>query len=184
MRVVAGRFRGRPLTAPRGMSTRPTIDRAREALFQILGPLDGLRAIDFYAGTGALGIEALSRGADHAVFVEVDRAAIAAIRKNVERLGVERESTLLVRPVERCRSELERLGPFDLVLADPPWKDSAAAAILVARMIRGLLTDEARVVLGHPSQSPVELPGDLGLECYDVRKYGGSGLSFFRRATG
>jgi 16S rRNA (guanine966-N2)-methyltransferase len=182
MRVVAGRFRGRPLTAPRGLSTRPTIDRAREALFQILGPLDGLRAIDFYAGTGALGIEALSRGAAHAVFVEVDRAAVAAIQKNLQRLGAEEDATVLVRAVERCRPALERLGPFDLVLSDPPWKDAGPAAVLVARAVQGLLTEDARVVLGHPAPSPVEIPEGLGLERCDQRKYGGSGLSFFRRS--
>jgi 16S rRNA (guanine966-N2)-methyltransferase len=183
MRIVAGRFRGRPLAAPRGLATRPTIDRAREALFQILGPLDGAMTVDFYAGTGALGIEALSRGARHAVLVEADRSAIVAIRKNIERLGIAEEATIIARPVERCGAELARFAPIDLVLADPPWKDSGPAAVLVARTVQELLSDDARLVLGHPSQEPVELPAELGFERVDIRKYGGSGLSFFSKST-
>src|SRR5512144_2567254 len=128
MRVIAGKFRGRPLRAPRGLTTRPTADRAREAIFQILGDLTGLRVLDLYAGTGAMGIEALSRGAGHAVFVESDAAAAKAIRDNVERLGLTGQTTLLTAVVERARPRLEKLGPFDLVLADSPWRIAQEAA--------------------------------------------------------
>jgi 16S rRNA (guanine966-N2)-methyltransferase len=179
MRIVAGRFRGRPLIAPRGMNTRPTIDRAREALFQILGPLDDLTAVDFYAGTGALGFEALSRGARRVALVEIDRDALEAIRRNIEKLGVTEETTVITRPVGRCRSDLERLKPIDLVLSDPPWAIASEAAVLVAKTVRGLLAPGARLVLGHPTQAPVTLPEALGYECVDSRRYGGSGLSFF-----
>jgi len=179
MRVIAGRLRGRPLRAPRGLTTRPTLDRAREAIFQILGDLSGQKAIDFYAGTGALGIEALSRGAVHATFVESDHAAARVLRDNLERLGVSGEATVLELPAERARARIERLAPFDLVLADPPWRIAQEAALAVAQWTRGLLSPDARVLLGHPTASPVELPESTGLVLVDRRKWGGSGMSFF-----
>src|SRR5262252_2407171 len=106
MRVIAGKFRGRPLRAPRGLTTRPTADRAREAIFQILGDLTDLSVLDLYAGTGALGIEALSRGARHAVFVESDAGAVRAIRENLTRLGLAGQTTLVTSTVERARPRL------------------------------------------------------------------------------
>jgi 16S rRNA (guanine(966)-N(2))-methyltransferase RsmD len=161
------------------MTTRPTADRAREAIFQMLGNLSGLRAIDFYAGTGALGIEALSRGAVHATFVESDQAAAQVIRDNLARLGAEAEATVLQMPAERALGRLARLGPFDLVLADPPWRIAQEAAVSVAGWVSGLLTADARVLLGHPTASPVELPETSGLRLVDRRKWGGSGMSFY-----
>ncbi|HEX4478226.1 MAG TPA: 16S rRNA (guanine(966)-N(2))-methyltransferase RsmD [Polyangiaceae bacterium] len=179
MRVIAGKLRGRPLKAPRGLDTRPTSDRAREAIFQILGNLDGLRVVDCYAGTGAMGIEALSRGALHAVFIEPDRAALQAIKDNVEKLGQKPHATVLEVPVEKARSRLEKLAPFDLVLSDPPWRIAQLGAVAVARLFAGLLADDARVLLGHPAAQPVVLSEDSGLELADRRKWGGSGMSFF-----
>jgi 16S rRNA (guanine966-N2)-methyltransferase len=139
-----------------------------------------MQAIDFYAGTGALGIEALSRRAAHSTFVEIDRAALTSIRKNLERLDIAGDATVLAREVERSRDALRNRGPYDLALSDPPWKISADAGVLVARTIQGLLSPDARVVLGHPASSPLELPPELGLELYDRRRWGDSGLSFFR----
>jgi 16S rRNA (guanine966-N2)-methyltransferase len=117
MRVVAGEYRGRRLQAPRGTSVRPTSDRVREALFSILGDIEGLRVLDLFAGSGALAIEALSRGAASATLVENDRAALDAIRANLA-------------PLEGANAEIVRAdalawlggrrGPFDLVFADPP----------------------------------------------------------------
>ena len=91
MRVVAGAFKGRPLHAPKGSRTRPTADRVREALFSILGPVEGLRVLDLFAGSGALGIEALSRGAASATFVDSSSQAVAAVRRNLDELGAEGE---------------------------------------------------------------------------------------------
>jgi 16S rRNA (guanine966-N2)-methyltransferase len=179
VRVIAGKLRGRPLRAPQGLNTRPTMDRAREAIFQILGDLSGLRVVDFFAGTGAMGIEALSRGADHSVFVESDRAAAKAIKDNLERLGVASSATVLEMPADRARSRLEKLGPFDLVLSDPPWRIAQEAAVSVAGWTKGILSADARVLLGHPAASPVELPETTGLSLADRRKWGGSGMSFF-----
>jgi 16S rRNA (guanine966-N2)-methyltransferase len=179
MRVIAGKFRGRPLRAPRGSTTRPTADRAREAIFQILGDLTGLSVLDLYAGTGAMGIEALSRGARHAVFVESDAAAAKAIRENVERLGLTGQTTLLTTTVERALPRLQKLAPFDLVLADSPWRIAQEAAEAVAQVCRGIVARDARVLLGHPTQSPVEIPASSGLTLVDRRKWGGSGMSFY-----
>src|ERR671934_2307496 len=97
MRVVAGRFGGRRLRAPRGRDTRPTSDRVREALFSILGPMEDARVLDLFAGSGALGIEALSRGAAHATFVERDRAAADVIRRNLATVGAEARATVVAR---------------------------------------------------------------------------------------
>src|SRR5215471_10087057 len=103
MRVIAGKLRGRPLRAPRGLTTRPTADRAREAIFQILGNLSELVVVDLYAGTGAMGIEALSRGAARAIFVESDAGALHALRQNLDHLGIADQATVLETTVERAR---------------------------------------------------------------------------------
>lgn len=180
MRVIAGRLRGRKLLAPRGLSTRPTLDRVREAVFQILGDLDGTRVVDAYAGTGALGIEALSRGASHAVFVEANRRAAKALRDNLQRLGLLDDSTVVERPLERAAALLARLGPFDLVLADPPWAEAQSAARAVALAVRGHLAPGCRVLIGHPADRPVELGPGSGLSLTERRRWGGSGMSFYR----
>jgi len=159
------------------LTTRPTADRAREAIFQILGDLSDLKVLDCYAGTGAMGIEALSRGASHAVFVESHRSAARALAGNLERLGIEHEATLIEAPLERARRKLVAHAPFDLVLSDPPWPIAGPAALAVARAVEGLLASGARVLMGHPAAAPVE-PVE-GLTRVDVRKWGGSGMSFF-----
>lgn len=179
MRVIAGRLRGRPLRAPRGLTTRPTSDRAREAIFNILGPIDGANVIDCFAGTGALGIEAISRGAARATFVECDPAAARVILANLEHLGIEKSGTILELSVERARPRVAKVGPFDLVLADPPWKMAQEGALSVAALVRGLLSPGARVLLGHPTESPIDVPESTGLVLADRRKWGGSGMSFY-----
>jgi 16S rRNA (guanine966-N2)-methyltransferase len=165
------------------MTTRPTLDRAREAIFMILGDLSGMNVIDFYAGTGAMGLEAISRGATRATFVESDRAAARAIRENIQKLGLEDVATVIEMPAERALSRIQKLGPFDLVLSDPPWPIAQEAAVAVAKWVSGLLAPEARVLLGHPAASPVELPEDSGLTAVDRRKWGGSGMSFYEKTA-
>jgi 16S rRNA (guanine966-N2)-methyltransferase len=121
MRIIAGEWRGRKLAAPEGMATRPTGDRVRETLFSMLvsrlGSFDGLRVADLYAGSGALGLEALSRGAALACFVEQDQRALAAIRANIDSLGIGGRTQILSRSAETLPSQ----QPFDLVFADPPY---------------------------------------------------------------
>ena len=132
MRIVAGQFRGRPLQAPAGSETRPTADRVREALFSMLasrlGSFDDLKVADLFAGSGALGFEALSRGAAHVTFVENDRRAQAALKANAERLDV----TDRVRVVGGSALALPRSEAFDLILADPPYSPGSGSAVVKA----------------------------------------------------
>jgi len=132
MRLVAGRFRGRPLQAPPGPQTRPTADRVREALFSMLasriGSFEDLRVADLYAGSGALGLEALSRGAGHATFVESDPRAAAVIKANAAKLGVAEQ----VRILGGSALALPRSDPFDLILADPPYAPGSGSAAVNA----------------------------------------------------
>ena len=130
MRIIAGEWRGRKLAAPEGAATRPTGDRVRETLFSMLtsrlGSFDQLRVADLYAGSGALGLEALSRGADFACFVEQDARAVAAIRANVDALGASGRTLVLARSAEKLPPQ----QPFDLTFADPPYgRDSGSAAL-------------------------------------------------------
>lgn len=130
MRIIAGEWRGRTLAAPEGMATRPTGDRVRETLFSMLasrlGSFDGLRVADLYAGSGALGLEALSRGAAFACFVEQEPRALAAIRSNIESLGAGARAAVLPRPVEA----LPAMQPFDLLFADPPYAAGSGSRAL------------------------------------------------------
>ncbi|MGA9581880.1 MAG: 16S rRNA (guanine(966)-N(2))-methyltransferase RsmD [Allosphingosinicella sp.] len=128
MRIIAGQWRGRPLVAPRGQDTRPTADRVREALFSMLasrlGSFEGLQVADLFAGSGALGLEALSRGAAHCVFVENDRRAVEAIRSNLAALGASGE--VLARSAEHAALP----APADLAFLDPPYGSGLAPAVL------------------------------------------------------
>lgn len=180
LRVVSGALGGRGLKSPPG-ATRPTQDRVRAALFDILGPwVTGARVLDLYAGSGALGIEALSRGAASAVFVERGRAALAVLEENVHALGLEGRSRLLRLPVARALALLAREGArFDLVLADPPyalapgpWRRAAGALVAAG----GLLVVEAA------ARRPPEADADLKL----VRRavYGDTALEFWRPGDG
>jgi 16S rRNA (guanine966-N2)-methyltransferase len=135
MRIIAGEWRGRPLAAPAGQGTRPTADRTRETLFSMLasrlGSFEGLRVADLYAGSGALGLEALSRGAAHATFVENDSKALAAIRANL--LAFKAEDRADVRALSA--TNLAPAQPFDMIFADPPY--GAGSGDLVVEAVRG-----------------------------------------------
>jgi 16S rRNA (guanine966-N2)-methyltransferase len=132
MRIISGAWRGRPLEAPPGRSTRPTADRARETLFSMLasrlGSFTDLRVADVFAGSGALGFEALSRGAASATFVENDSAAAAAIRRNAEKLEATERTTVLA----TSAAKLPRSEPFDLIFADPPYEKGSGSAVVAA----------------------------------------------------
>jgi 16S rRNA (guanine966-N2)-methyltransferase len=182
VRIIAGKYRGRRLVAPKGLGTRPTTDRVREAWFSILGPLDGL-VIDIYAGTGALGFEALSRGAEHAVFVESGRDAQIAIKRNAHSLGVEDRITLLSSTVEAATKVILGRAPFDLVLTDPPWTHLSSATRALSRLLRAeLIHDSGRIILGHPKGSPIQLAQDCGLSAQSSRSWGDSAATFYSRA--
>jgi 16S rRNA (guanine966-N2)-methyltransferase len=186
MRITGGVHRSRPLRAPKGVNTRPTSDRVREALFAILQAdrvLDGARVVDLYAGTGALGLEALSRGARHATFVECARSALEALRANVAALGLEREARIVPALVERSVEILSREGPFDLVLADPPYalvRTGELADTLGALVGRGFLAEDARVVVEHSRGD--RSPSIEGLSVSDARRYGDTVLTLYTAA--
>ncbi|MBI2684618.1 MAG: RsmD family RNA methyltransferase [Actinobacteria bacterium] len=153
MRVVAGTLRGRRLVAPPGLETRPTADRAREGLFNMLGDVRGAIVLDCFAGSGALAIEACSRGAARAVFVERARPALDAIRQNVRRLGLADRTRVAAGDwcavLEREASHGAR---FDLVFADPPYGDVAAVVTRLGELLAPVLAPEARVVLEYGSR--------------------------------
>jgi len=180
MRIVAGEFRGRPLSTPAGATTRPTAARAREALFAILAEVTGERVLDLYAGSGALGLEALSRGAERLVLVESSKAAQQAIRSNMLSLTVEDRATLLPLKAEASLKALERLGPFSLVFADPPWADAQAALGVLEKLAgSSLLTPAARLVLEHAARTPpVPKPG-ARLNAVDTRRWGDTAVTIF-----
>jgi 16S rRNA (guanine966-N2)-methyltransferase len=138
MRIIAGEWRGRKLAAPEGMATRPTADRVRETLFSMLasriGSFDDLRVADLYAGSGAFGLEALSRGAALACFVDQDVRAIAAIRANIAAVAAGDRALVLTRPVEQLRVEEQ----FDVIFADPPYGAGSGTAALSAILSSGL----------------------------------------------
>lgn len=179
MRIIAGRWRGRPLGAPKGDATRPTADRTREALFSMLvsrlGGLDDLRVADLFAGSGALGLEALSRGAAHCVFVEQDRAAIDALKANIAKLGaqgaeVRQASVLALPPVAQ---------PLDLVMMDPPYH-SGAGAVALDKLARTGWIGPATLVSIETSRT--EDVAVAGFEIDAQRDYGKARITLLRAA--
>lgn len=177
MRVVAGRFGGRRLTAPRGDATRPTSDRVREALFQRLGPLDDLAVLDLFAGSGALAIEALSRGARRAVLVDSAPAAIRAAQANLAALGLdasrEQEIEVEVRRQDARAFLLSARAArheYDLVLLDPPYRLAAGLGRELSPLLVEVLAPGGRVVSESDRRDPLDLDPDLPLT--DERRYG------------
>jgi 16S rRNA (guanine966-N2)-methyltransferase len=183
MRIIAGKFRGRPLRAPKGLSTRPTTSRAREALFSILADLQGKVVIDCYAGSGALGLEALSRGAREVVFIESDARAADTIRENLATFGCD-NALVLECSVARAHTRLRPLAPIDWVLADPPWPIAQQALGEVEQATLGLLAADARLVVGHRASQPIELVPHSGLTLLQRRRWGDSAMSFFAARAG
>ncbi len=182
MRVIAGQWRGRRLLGPpRGAETRPTSDRVREAVFNLLGPrVEGARVLDLFAGTGALGIEALSRGARHATFVESDRGLCQTIETNLENLEAAPESfTLLKRDVRRSVKTLS--GPFDLVFVDPPYGHLLEREALASLCALDALAPGATVVVEHAAREEVTLPpaAARALTAPDTRNYGDTSVTLY-----
>ena len=177
MRIIAGEFRGHPLVAPRGRATRPTSDRVREALFSILGDVEGLDVLDLYAGSGALGLEALSRGARHATFVETAHAATEAIRANVDTLEVKDRTRIVSGDVKRA---FKGLPPsIGLVFLDPPYAEGGVAQVLDALTASGALVDGAWIVLEHAARNAPPA-GTKARELRFTRTYGDTALTFYR----
>jgi 16S rRNA (guanine966-N2)-methyltransferase len=184
VRVIAGRLGGRTLKAPAGDATRPTGARVKEALFSILGDVSELNVLDLYAGSGALGIEALSRGAAFAVFVESARSAQASLRENLTKLGLTTRALLLPLRVEAASARLRERAPYQLVLCDPPWRDvDAARRELETLAGAGLLARGARVVLEHGAQDPpADVSGPSLLVSVDARRWGDTAVTVYEPA--
>jgi 16S rRNA (guanine966-N2)-methyltransferase len=184
LRIIAGELRGRRIRVPAGKTVRPTPDRVREALFSMLGPgLAGLAVLELYAGSGALGFEALSRGAARATFLESDDAVRAVLSRNAADLGVDQRCRIVAGEVETLlRGRGAHLGgPYDLVLADPPYETPAGGSLLGALEAPGLLGPAARVVLQRdrraPTADPPGRPG--GLTRVRTAAYGRNCLDFY-----
>ncbi|MFT3732045.1 MAG: 16S rRNA (guanine(966)-N(2))-methyltransferase RsmD [Hyphomicrobium sp.] len=186
MRVVAGRFRGRALQVPDDMSIRPTSDRVRESLFNILAhgvegfSLNGARVIDLFAGTGALGIEAVSRGAAYCLFVEDAPEARALIRKNVEALGLTGETRIF----RRDATDLGPAGnmePYDLAFLDPPYGKGLGEKALAVLAEGKWLSPGAIAVLEERAGTAVAIPA--AFELLDTRAYGDTEIRFLRLAA-
>ncbi len=200
MRVIAGTYRSRPLTAPRGTATRPTSDRLRETLFNVLAPqIEGAHFADLYAGTGAVGIEALSRGAAHITFVENAAGALATLRANLNALGIrsgfqleERSVPIVLRNLavrNTAVSNLARRDPhFTLVYLDPPWEEAAAytqSLHLLAGSAAALLAPEAIIIAEHARRGSAALADTYGaLHRYRLLEQGDAALSFYRVTLG
>jgi 16S rRNA (guanine966-N2)-methyltransferase len=167
VRVIAGEFRGRQLVAPRGTATRPTSDRVREALFSILGDIAGARVLDLFAGSGALAIEALSRGASQATLVDSSAAAIAAVKRNLEAVGaraeVRREQALPF--LGRARAARRQ---YDLVFLDPPYGHASTLGRELSSALAPIIAPAGRVI----SESDRRAPLELELALLDERRYG------------
>jgi 16S rRNA (guanine966-N2)-methyltransferase len=170
MRVIAGRLGGRRLRAPRGRTTRPTADRVREALFSMLGDVQGAHVLDLFAGSGALGIEALSRGAARAVFVERERFALEALRSNLEELGIGASEGEIRRgdALGALRATRKRGETYDLVFVDPPYALAQALSRDLPPMLAPVLRAGARVVVESDRRAPLE----PGLAAQASRRYG------------
>jgi len=180
MRVVGGFLRGRRLATPKSDAIRPTTDRARESLFNIVehgypGSLEGVRVLDLFSGTGALGIEAISRGAAYCLFVEQDVAARALIRENVEALGLQ-GCTRVFRRDATNMGPLGTLQPFQLVFADPPYGNGLAETAISSLIEGGWLVKDALVVVEEAKATPFQPPE--GLTFHERRDYASSTLCF------
>jgi 16S rRNA (guanine966-N2)-methyltransferase len=174
VRIVAGTYGGRRLAAPRGTGTRPTADRVREAVFSMLEPVAGARVLDLFAGSGALGLEALSRGAAEATFVDSAPAAVRAVHANLEALGADAE----VRRADArgfLRNARADGRQYDLVFLDPPYQRAGALAEALAGDLAAVLAPRARVVVESDRRSPLELPLSLQID----RRYGDTVIRIF-----
>jgi len=185
LRIVAGELRGRRIRVLPGSRVRPTPDRVREALFDILGPgVSGCTVLDACAGTGALGFEALSRGASSATFVEADRRVLDLLRENAERMGIGSRCRMLCGRAEVLIAQGRVGGPFDLVLADPPYADALGGPLLDALLsVPNTLSPGARVVLERESKSVAVAASRPGLSLLRTASYGRTSLDFYTLAA-
>jgi 16S rRNA (guanine966-N2)-methyltransferase len=179
MRVVAGELRGRRLLPAPGRETRPTSERARAGLFDWLGPrVVGAHVLDLFAGTGALGIEALSRGARDAVFVERSRGALRVLRRNLDELDLAERARVVERDLARGLGPLAHESGFDLVLADPPYEGGWRARVLQCEKLAALLAPDAVVVAERSAREAPETPVE-SLRLRGSKRYGETAFDWY-----
>lgn len=186
MRIIAGQYRGRRLKSPPSAQTRPTSDRLRETLFNVLAPrIEGARFLDLCAGTGAVGIEALSRGAEHVTFVDQSRKMCGLIEANTSALGIDEQEFDIVNAEasEYLRRQAKKEpASFDIIFFDPPYAAAYEFVNLISDTGGQLLTDDGVLIVEHHKKT--ELPNEFGLlKCYRALKQGDSVLSFFKPAA-
>ena len=184
MRIIAGKYRGRRLKSPPSLQTRPTSDRLRETLFNILAPrIEGSRFLDLCAGTGAVGIESLSRGAEHVTFVDQSRKMCALIEANLEALGIEDNEVAVISSDTMAfltRQSKKSSAPVDIIFFDPPYASDYEEVLNLIAGARSLLADNGIVIVEHYKKK--ELGEAFGeLRRYRVVKQGDSILSFYER---
>ncbi len=176
IRLISGEFGGRLLDAPPGRRMHPMGERIRNALFNSIGSeIQGARVLDAFAGTGAVGLEALSRGAEHVTFIERDKLLQKILAGNIERLGAQGRTKLIRTSVSNWLSSSE-LEQFDVILVDPPYHDPQFSTV---EKLLGLLKPSALMVLSHPGKG--EVPTKTGVVVVDNRSYGNADLTFYRR---
>ncbi len=180
MRIVAGSHKGATIAAPPGFDTRPTSDRAREAAFNLIGPVDDARVLDLFAGSGAMGLEALSRGAASAVFVESDRAAADTIVRNLEKLRMTGATVLRDDVARVLAAEAAARRRYDLVLIDPPYAMLAGLLPTLDRYVPPLLERDGLVVVESSAKDEPELPS---LSVRTSRRYGAARVTLFEAAA-
>ncbi|SFL58246.1 16S rRNA (guanine(966)-N(2))-methyltransferase RsmD [Salibacterium qingdaonense] len=183
MRVISGKYKGKPLRAVQGMKTRPTSDKVKEAVFQLIGPyFEGGAVLDLYAGTGGVGIEALSRGLNQAVFVDKHPRALKVIKQNLHQAGVKEETEVYRSEAERALTALtKRQRSFDYIFMDPPYADDPIPALLGIISEENLLRPNGIIICEHSSAA--ELPAHINrLEQQAVRRYGDTSISIYRTA--
>lgn len=176
MRIIAGERRGARLLAPSGAEVRPTSDRVKEAIFNLVREIRGARVLDAYAGTGALGLEALSRGADEVVLVERDARTAELARRNVDKVGLQGARVVTGTIESHLRREAASARRYDLVLVDPPYSAAVRSMKMLAKLLPPVLADNALVVV----ESARDLEPRLPLELETTRTYGSTRVSVFR----
>lgn len=174
MRVIAGKAKGRELVAPKGLNTRPTLAKVKEAIFGMIQfDIPDANVLDLFSGSGSLGIEAISRGARHAVFCDRDRNAVAAVRANLERLGFEKYASVYSTDSIALLDQLAAFGEkFDIVLLDPPYESDLTNKALSKLDENGLLSDGAILISEHSLDNPPVFSGNYSAK--EPRKYGDS----------
>jgi 16S rRNA (guanine966-N2)-methyltransferase len=184
VRIIGGQFRGKPLSAPASQNTRPTTDRTREALFNILEhgygiEFEALRVLDLFAGTGALGLEALSRGAQFCLFVEEAFEARGVIRSNIESLGLMGKTKIFRRDATKL-GKASPMQPFDLVFMDPPYGKGLGELALKCLYSEGWLRQDCLIVFEDAKNSAYEV--GAAFQLLDTRDYGDTSLHFIKQA--